>query len=199
MGSFAPYTRARHSCHHCTRPAMSRAGLRWPRWGQACGSFASFAAVRPAFGLVWPVLSQSPRRASSDRWRARDHFLRNRWRLSVGSVVLAENFRLRLRCGSRRASSSSALHGMGTVWFFLRNRWRRSVAPDDAHGSLGGGRVWAVASGGPIGVWLKCIVKRGGRVATADVAFTHTPITTCVFVVSVIPSYQNISPWRQIT
>ncbi len=80
--------------------------------------------------------------------------------------------------------------------------WRptgRSVAPDDAHGSLGGGRVWAVASGGPIGVWLKCIVKRGGRVATADVAFTHTPITTCVFVVSVIPSYQNISPWRQIT
>ena len=138
-------------------PAMARAGLRWPRWGQACGSFASFAAVRPAFGLVWPVLSQSPRRASSDRWRASDHFLRNRWRLSVGSVVLAENFRLRLRCGSRRASSSSALHGMGTVWFFLRNRWRRSVAPDDAHGSLGGGRVWAVASGGPTCGCLNCI------------------------------------------
>ena len=210
MGSFAPYTRARHSCHHCTRRAMARARLRWPRWlgwprwlwwprwRQVCDSFASFAAVRPAFGLVWPVLSQSPRRASSDRWRASDHFLRNRWRLSVGSVVLAENFRLRLRCGSRRASSSSALHGMGTVWFFLRNRWRRSVAPDDAHGSPSrrarlGGRV-----GWP-DMWLSELHSGGGGSTTTGVASYPHAYHHVRALGPVASANQNISPWREIT
>ncbi len=197
MGSFAPYTRARHSCHHCTRPAMARAGLRWPRWGQVCGSFASFAAVRPAFGSVLPVLAQPARRASSDRWRASDHFLRNRWRLSVGSVVLAENFRLRLRCGSRRAPSSSALHGMGTVWFFLRNRWRRSVASDHAV------PVGGCASGGCLvgwpDMWLLESHMGGGGSTTTDLASYLHAYHRVRALGPVVSAYQNISPWREIT
>ena len=157
---------------------------------------ASFVAVLPVLSQLWRIRLGARHGIGGDlvmTWRPTGR--------AVASVALAETFGFGCAAGSGTRHRHRHGHCMAwfAVWFFLRNRWRRSVAPDDAHGSLGGGRVWAVASGGPIGVWLKCIVKRGGRVATADVAFTHTPITTCVFVVSVIPSYQNISPWRQIT